>query len=68
MFSVKLARVLLGIGQTQLAKRAGISVRELARIEIGEVHPKAQASQALDAALVAIIREDRAQAIVKEDT
>ena len=66
MFAIKLLRVMLGIGQAQLAARAGISVRELARIESGEVHPRAPISQALDAALMAIVREDRARSTVKE--
>ena len=65
---MKLARVMLNIGQAKLAARAGISVRELARIENGEVQPKALAAKAIDAALMAIVREDRAQAATKETT
>jgi predicted transcriptional regulator len=65
MFAIKLLRVMLGIGQAQLAARAGISVRELARIESAEVLPRAPAAKALDGALMDIVRE-RAQAATRE--
>jgi len=67
MFAVKLARTLLVIGQSQLAARAGISVRELARIENGQVTPRESAARSLDAALVGIVR-DRAKDATKETT
>jgi predicted transcriptional regulator len=67
MFAIKLLRVMLGIGQGQLASRAGISVRELARIENAEVLPRAPAAKALDAALMKIVRE-RARTATQEST
>ena len=60
MFAIKILRVMLGIGQGKLAARAGISVRELARIENAEVTPRVPAAKALDAALMGIVR-DRAR-------
>jgi transcriptional regulator with XRE-family HTH domain len=67
MFALKLLRVMLGIGQAQLASRAGISVRELARIESGEVQPSAPAWAAYDKALAEII-EARALATADKET
>ena len=57
---------MLGIGQAQLATRAGISVRELARIESGEVQPSAPAWAAYDKALEEIV-EARALAVLDKE-
>jgi transcriptional regulator with XRE-family HTH domain len=45
------------VGQTELARLAGISARELARIENGEVAPSKETSELLDDALDKIILE-----------
>ena len=66
MFALKLIRVILGIGQGQLAARAGVSVRELARIENAEVMPRAPAAKALDAALIGIVRDRAREAAERE--
>ena len=66
MFALKLLRVMLGVGQAQLAARAGISVRELARIESGEVQPSAPAWAAYDKALAEIV-EARALTTTSKD-
>lgn len=55
MKSLGLARRLLGIRLAALAERAGLSVREVARIERGDVLPKPATLAALDAAFVAIV-------------
>ena len=68
MFALKLLRVMLGIGQAQLATRAGISVRELARIESGEVQPSAPAWAAYDKALMEIVEARALAATPKETT
>lgn len=61
MFALKLLRVILAIGQQELAQRAGVSVRELARIEAAEVLPRRDVSQKLDLAFEAIIMERAAR-------
>ena len=57
MFALKLLRGILAVGQQELARRAGVSVRELARIEAAEVLPRREVSQKLDRAFEAIILE-----------
>ena len=54
---VRLVRALLSISQRDLAKRSGISVRELARIESGEVYPRREAAAAVSRAFASIIIE-----------
>lgn len=54
---VRILRAVFGIPQKQLAERAGISVRELARIEEGEVAPKQRVLDELDRAARNIIDE-----------
>jgi transcriptional regulator with XRE-family HTH domain len=65
MFAVKLARTALQIGQRELATRAGISVRELGRIERSEAQPRLELAQRLDKAFTGIIL-DRAVAAARE--
>ena len=50
MFALKLLRVILGIGQRELAQRSGVSIREIARIEAAEVLPRRDVAQKLDLA------------------
>ena len=66
MFALKLLRVVLGIVQAELARRAEVSVRELARIERAEVLPRARVAQAIDGAIVAILFE-RTRSATKEN-
>lgn len=66
MYVLKLLRVLLGIGQAQLAARAGISVRELARIERGDVRPSAPSMAAYDRAIEEIVEARAAETTTKE--
>ena len=54
---IKLLRQLLGIGQKDLARRAKLSTRELARIEAGEAVPERGHIQDLDAAFSEIVKE-----------
>jgi transcriptional regulator with XRE-family HTH domain len=65
MFAVKLARTALKIGQRELAGRAGISVRELGRIERSEVQPRLELTRRLDKAFTGFILE-RAVAAARE--
>ena len=65
MFALKLLRVMLGVSQAQLATRAGISVRELARIESGEIRD-APSVDAYDRALAEIV-EARALTTTSKD-
>lgn len=65
MFAVKLARTALNIPQRELASRAGISVRELGRIERSEVQARLELTQRLDRAFTGVILE-RAVAAAKE--
>ncbi len=53
---LRLARVVFGIPVGALAAKAGISVREVSRIERGDVRPKPDTLDAIDAAFVALIR------------
>jgi transcriptional regulator with XRE-family HTH domain len=55
MQSLGFARRLLGIPLSDLAARAGLSVREVSRIERGDVRPKPATLEALDAAFVALV-------------
>ena len=57
MFAVKLARTALKIGQRELAQRAGISVRELGRIERSEVQPRLELTHRIDRAFTGFILE-----------
>ena len=57
MFSIKLLRVILGIGQREFAQRSGVSLRELARIEAAEVIPRRDVAQKIDLAFEAFISE-----------
>ena len=68
MYTLKLLRVMLGIGQAQLATRAGISVRELARIEAGDIQPSAPAWAAYDKALMEIVQARALVTLDKETT
>lgn len=52
----RLARVMLSIPIGTLAARAGISTREVGRIERGEVQPKPATIAALDAAFLEVLR------------
>jgi transcriptional regulator with XRE-family HTH domain len=55
MRAVKLLRVVLGIGQQELATAAHLSVRELARIETGQTRPAPATMANLDVAFLAIL-------------
>lgn len=50
-------RRILGIGLSDLARRAGVSVRELHRIERGEALPHAATAQKLDQAFLQVVLE-----------
>jgi len=50
-------RSLLGIPQKALAKRANVSVRELARIEAADVVPTRETAARVDAAFEEVITE-----------
>ena len=63
VFAIKLLRTMLRIGQSQLAERAGISVRELARIENAEVLPRPPAAKALDKAFAEFVLERATEAV-----
>jgi predicted transcriptional regulator len=52
---LKVTRALFGIGQRELAGAAHVSVRELARIEAGEVAPTAPVLERLDSAMMSIL-------------
>ncbi len=52
---VKRFRQLLNVSQQELATEAGISVRELARIEAGEQQPRRDNAAAIDRGFDAII-------------
>ena len=65
VFSIKLLRVVLGIGQREFSQRSGVSIRELARIEAAEVLPRRDAAQKIDLAFEAFILE-RAAPVAKE--
>lgn len=54
---MRILRLLLNIPQATLAKRADISVRELARIENGSVTPARETFMRLDNAFLDIVRE-----------
>lgn len=54
---VRTLRNLLNIGQEDLARRAGISPRELSRIEKGVAMPQPETITALDAAFTKTIDE-----------
>lgn len=53
---LRLARVVFGIPVGALAAKAGISAREVSRIERGDVRPKPDTLDAIDAAFVALVR------------
>ena len=55
MRAVRLLRQILGVGQADLARRAGVSRRALARIESGESHPQQETAQELDRAFDEVI-------------
>ncbi len=51
----RLARLVLGIPLSVLAEHAGISSKELGRIERGEVHPRRETLAALNDAFAAVV-------------
>ena len=53
---LRLARLVFGIPVGALAARAGVSAREVSRIESGHVRPKPDTLDAIDAAFVALVR------------
>lgn len=57
MKAVRKLRLILQVSQGQLADAAGISSRELARVEKGEVHPSRETAQRLDHAFDDIVNE-----------
>lgn len=67
MFAIKLLRVILGVGQREMAQRSGVSIRELARIEAAEVLPRRDVAQKLDLAFERVIQERAAPAIVEKE-
>ena len=67
MFAIKLLRVILGVGQREMAQRSGVSIRELARIEAAEVLPRRDVAQKLDLAFERVIQERAAPAIAKRE-
>jgi len=62
MFAIKLLRVILGVGQREMAQLSGVSIRELARIEAAEVLPRRDVAQKLDLAFEKIIHGRAARA------
>lgn len=56
MRAIKKLRLLLDIGQQELARASGLSTRELARIEAGEQVPRRETAQGVDAGFDAILR------------
>lgn len=52
---LRLLRAVFSIPQVELARKAGLSVRELTRIEKGEVHVTKSALTALDEAVTSIL-------------
>ena len=66
VFSIKLLRVVLGIGQREFSQRSGVSIRELARIEAAEVLPRRDAAQKIDLAFENFILERAASAITAD--
>ena len=67
MFAIKLLRVILGVGQREMAQLSGVSIRELARIEAAEVLPRRDVAQKLDLAFERVIQERAAPAIAKRE-
>jgi transcriptional regulator with XRE-family HTH domain len=57
MRALKKLRLLLDIGQQELARASGLSTRELARIEAGEQLPRRETALGVDAGFDAILRE-----------
>lgn len=57
MVAIRLLRTILALSRRELARRSGVSVRELARIEAAEVLPRREAAKAIDRALLAAIME-----------
>jgi len=55
MEAVKLLRLILQIGQGELAELAGVSRRELSRIEKAEVMPSRDVAKAIDQAFLGVI-------------
>lgn len=55
MRALKKLRLLLDIGQQELARASGLSTRELARIEAGEQVPRRETAQGVDAGFDAIL-------------
>jgi transcriptional regulator with XRE-family HTH domain len=55
MRALKKLRLLLDIGQVELASAAGLSARQLARIEAGKQLVNQKTAQGLDAALDSIL-------------
>lgn len=55
MEAIKLLRLILQIGQGELAALSNMSRRELARIESAEVMPRREVARAIDLAFVGII-------------
>jgi transcriptional regulator with XRE-family HTH domain len=56
MRAIKRLRLLLDIGQQELAEASGLSTRELARIEAGEQVPRRDTAQGVDAGFDSILR------------
>jgi len=59
MKALRIARLLLGVSGEHLAREAGISTRELARIEQGSVRPHVDTLVRIDEALVRVLRGRR---------
>lgn len=50
-------RTIFAIPQRRLAELAGVSVRELARIEAGTVYPLPETGRRIDSALVRLVAD-----------
>ena len=55
MQALRIARLVFGIPLSVLAAKAGVSRKEIARIERGDVWPRAETFAAVDAAFVALL-------------
>ena len=55
MQTLRIARLVFGIPLSALAAKAGVSTKEIARIERGDVWPRPETFAAVDAAFVELL-------------
>lgn len=55
MQTLRIARLVFGIPIAALAAKAGVSTKEISRIERGDVWPRAETFAAVDAAFVELL-------------